>query len=72
MDTEYQKLSLTEYDYAFYTAVASNKSAKDLMQTNKLRELAIELFNRLKSLGSINWTKKESVRAKLRVTVKRT
>ncbi|MDE5018564.1 DUF3387 domain-containing protein, partial [Francisella tularensis subsp. holarctica] len=31
-----------------------------------------ELFNRLKSLVSINWTKKESVRANLRVTVKRT
>lgn len=39
MDTEYQKLGLTEYEYAFYTAVASNKSAKELMQTNKLREL---------------------------------
>ncbi|WP_267906588.1 type I restriction enzyme endonuclease domain-containing protein [Francisella tularensis] len=63
---------MTEYEYAFYTAVASNKSAKELMQTNKLRELAIELFNRLKSSVSINWTKKESVRAKLRVTVKRT
>ncbi|PNM29022.1 DUF3387 domain-containing protein [Francisella tularensis] len=72
MDTEYQKLGLTEYEYAFYTAVASNESAKELMQTNKLRELAIELFNRLKSSVSIDWTKKESVRAKLRVTVKRT
>ncbi|MDE5028319.1 DUF3387 domain-containing protein, partial [Francisella tularensis subsp. holarctica] len=39
MDTEYQKLRLTEYEYAFYTAVACNKSAKELMQTNKLREL---------------------------------
>ena len=42
------------------------------MQTNQLRELVIELFNRLKSSASIDWTKKESVRAKLRVTVKRT
>lgn len=72
MDTEYQKLGLTEYEYAFYTAVASNESAKEIMQTDKLRELAIELFNRLKSSASIDWTKKESVRAKLRVTVKRT
>ncbi|MBK2256667.1 type I restriction endonuclease subunit R [Francisella philomiragia] len=72
MDTEYQKLGLTEYEYAFYTAVADNESAKEIMQTDKLRELAIELFNRLKSSASIDWTKKESVRAKLRVTVKRT
>ncbi|OIN84577.1 type I restriction endonuclease subunit R [Francisella sp. TX07-6608] len=72
MDTEYQKLGLTEYEYAFYTAVANNESARELMQTDKLRELAIELFNRLKSSVSIDWTKKESVRAKLRVTVKRT
>ncbi|AXH30430.1 type I restriction endonuclease subunit R [Francisella opportunistica] len=72
MDTEYQKLGLTEYEYAFYTAVANNESAKEIMQTDKLRELAIELFNRLKSSASIDWTKKESVRAKLRVTIKRT
>ena len=72
IDTEYQKLGLTEYEYAFYTAVANNDSAKKIMQTDKLRELAIELFNRLKSSASIDWTKKESVRAKLRVTVKRT
>ncbi len=72
MDTEYQKLGLTEYEYAFYTAVANNESAKEIMQTDKLRELVIELFNRLKSSESIDWTKKEFVRVKLRVTVKRT
>ncbi|MGQ4002905.1 type I restriction endonuclease subunit R [Francisellaceae bacterium CB299] len=71
-DSEYKKLGLTEYEYAFYSAIASNDSAIEVMQTDKLRELAIELFNRLKSSASIDWTKRESVRAKLRVTVKRT
>ena len=28
MDTEYQKLGLTAYEYAFYTAVANNESAR--------------------------------------------
>lgn len=72
MDTEYEKLGLTEYEYAFYCAVANNDSAKEIMQTEKLRELAVVLFERLKNSASIDWTKRESVRAKLRVTVKRT
>ena len=72
MDDENKNLGLTEYEYAFYCAITENKSAKEVMQTEQLRALAVELYNRLKSSASIDWTKKESVRAKLRVTVKRT
>ncbi|WP_119344802.1 type I restriction endonuclease subunit R [Facilibium subflavum] len=72
MDSDYEKLGLSEYEYAFYTAVAANESARELMQTDQLRQLAVTLFNRLKASASIDWTQKESVRAKLRVTVKRT
>ena len=72
MDDENKNLGLTEYEYAFYCAIAENGSAKEVMQAEQLRALAVELYNRLKSSASIDWTKKESVRAKLRVTVKRT
>jgi type I restriction enzyme R subunit len=32
MDDEASELGLTEFEHAFYTAVANNKSAKELMQ----------------------------------------
>ena len=42
------------------------------MQVDKLRELAVVLTERVRANASIDWTIKESVRAKLRVIVKRT
>jgi type I restriction enzyme R subunit len=72
MDTEAQKLGLSDYEYAFYTAVADNDSAKQLMQQDTLRELAVILTERVKQNASIDWTIKESVKAKLKVIIKRT
>ncbi|MFC0343801.1 type I restriction endonuclease subunit R [Epilithonimonas hispanica] len=71
LDSEPKKLGLTEYEYAFYTAVSNNDSAKELLQQEKLRELAVELTNTIKQNASIDWNIKESVRAKLKVAVKR-
>jgi type I restriction enzyme, R subunit len=71
-DDEAKKLGLTEFEYAFYTAVANNNSAKELMQQDKLRELAVILTQRVRENASIDWTIKESVKAKLKVIVKRT
>lgn len=72
MDKEPKAMGLSEFEYAFYTAVANNESARELMQKDKLRELAIVLFERVKQNASIDWTIKESVKAKLKVIVKRT
>lgn len=72
MDSEAKNLGLTDFEYAFYTAVANNDSAKQLMQQDKLRELAVILTERVKQNASIDWTIKESVRAKLKVIIKRT
>ena len=72
MDYEAGELGLSDFEYAFYTAVADNKSAKELMQHDKLRELAVVLTERVKQNASIDWTIKESVRAKLKVIIKRT
>ncbi len=71
-DKEAEKLDLSTFEYAFYTAVASNESARELMQNDKLRELAIVLTQRVRQNASIDWTIKESVKAKLKVIVKRT
>ena len=72
MDEEPKKMGLTDYEYAFYTAVANNDSARELMAKDQLRELAVVLFEKVKQNASIDWTIKESVRAKLKVIVKRT
>lgn len=71
MDDEAKAMGLTDFEYAFYTAVADNDSAKELMQQDKLRELAVALTNTIRQNASIDWTIKESVKAKLKVSVKR-
>lgn len=70
-DSEAKQLGLTDFEYAFYTAVANNDSAKALMQQDKLRELAVVLTETIRQNASIDWTIKESVKAKLKVAVKR-
>jgi len=70
-DDEAKKLGLSDFEYAFYTAVASNDSARELMQQEKLRELAVVLTQKVRENASIDWTIKESVKSKLKVIVKR-
>ena len=65
------ELGLTDYEYAFYTAVADNDSARELMQKDKLRELAVALTDSIKKNATLDWTVKESAKANLRVVVKR-
>lgn len=65
------ELNLTEYEYAFYSAVAENDSAKELMQKDILRELAVVLTESIRQNVTLDWTVKEAARAKLRVIVKR-
>lgn len=72
LDSEPKEMGLTDFEYAFYTAVANNDSAIELMSKDKLRELAVVLTERVKANASIDWTIKESVRSKLKVIVKRT
>lgn len=71
MDNEAKHMGLTDFEYAFYTAVADNDSARELMQQDKLRELAVVLTETIRQNASIDWTIKESVKAKLKVAVKR-
>ena len=71
MDKEPQEMGLSDYEYAFYTAIANNDNAKEVMEKEKLRELAVVLYQKVKENASIDWTIKESVKAKLKVIVKR-
>ena len=71
MDSEAKAMGLSDYEYAFYTAVADNDSACELMEKDKLRELAVILTETIRNNATIDWTIKESVKAKLKVAVKR-
>lgn len=70
-DERGQKLNLSEDEIAFYDALSNNKSARDVLGDDTLRELARILVEKVKSNTSIDWTIKESVQAKLRAIVKR-
>lgn len=70
-DEAAEEMGLSTYEYAFYTAVAINESAKELMGKDKLRELAVVLTETIRKNASIDWTIKENVRAKMKVAVKR-
>jgi len=70
-DKRGEELGLSDYELAFYDAIANNESAKEVLGDDVLRELAIYLIETVKKNASIDWTLKESVKAKLKVMVKR-
>ncbi len=66
-----EELNLEPYELAFYDALSQNHSAQEIMGVDKLRELAIVLVERIRKNASIDWNLKESVRARMKVAVKR-
>lgn len=66
-----EELQLEPYELAFYDALAQNESATEVMGVEKLRELAIVLVQRIRQNATIDWNLKDSVRARIKVMVKR-
>ena len=64
-------LKLTEDEIAFYDALCANESAVLELGDKTLQAIARELVLMLRKNTAIDWTLKESVRAKLRVFVKK-
>ena len=62
---------LTEEEIAFYDALADNKSARDVMGDERLRVIAHELLEKVKSNTGVDWQHSENARARIRVMVKR-
>ena len=65
-------LGLSDEELAFYDALEINDSAVQVLGNGTLRTIAVELVETVRRNVSIDWTIKESARAKIRVTVKRT
>ncbi|MFA6888539.1 MAG: type I restriction endonuclease subunit R, partial [Candidatus Woesearchaeota archaeon] len=66
-----EKLGLTDDEIAFYDALADNESAKEILGEEVLKKIAREMTDIVKQNTSIDWKLRETVRAKLRVIVKR-
>ncbi len=65
------ELGLTEDEVRFYDALANNESAVRELTDETLKKIAHELTENLRQNLSVDWSERESVRAKLRLMVKR-
>ena len=66
-----EDLGLSEEELAFYDALEVNDSAVKVLGDETLRLIARELVDIVKKNVTIDWTVRESARAKLRVIVKK-
>jgi type I restriction enzyme R subunit len=62
---------LSRDEIAFYDALAENESAFEAMGNDSLKVIAHELLTNLKASASVDWSHRESARARMRVLVKR-
>jgi type I restriction enzyme R subunit len=66
-----EHLGLSEGELAFYDAIVQNDAAVLELGDDTLRTIAHELVATVKANATIDWDRKESVRAKLRAAVRR-
>ena len=64
-------IGLSEDELAFYDALGTNDSAVQVLGDATLRAIAQELVRTVRANVTIDWMLRESVRAQLRVLVKR-
>ena len=64
-------LGLNDDEVAFYDALAANNSAVEAMGKDELKVIATELVTQVRKSVTIDWTLRESARAKIKVLVKR-
>jgi type I restriction enzyme R subunit len=65
------QLGLTPDEVKFYDALANNESAQRLMNDEILKKIAQELTDNLRQNIKVDWAERESVRANLRLMVRR-
>ena len=66
-----EEAGLSDEEIAFYDALAENLSAVQVMGDDKLRVIAHELLVSLRENVSVDWARRDSARARMRVLVKR-
>lgn len=71
-DQRGEKLNLSKEELAFYDALEVSDSAVKVLGDQTLRDIAREVAEKVKANATIDWTIRESARAKLMVVVRRT
>lgn len=66
-----EETGLSDDEIAFYDALADNESARTAMGEPALRVIAHELVASVRGNISVDWTRREPARARMRVLVKR-
>ncbi|MCS3498663.1 type I restriction enzyme R subunit [Bradyrhizobium japonicum] len=65
-----EDLGLNADELAFYDALATNEAAVRALGDDTLKKIAVELTLSLRKSVTVDWAKRETVRAKIRVMVK--
>ncbi|MCF7795578.1 type I restriction endonuclease subunit R [Patescibacteria group bacterium] len=69
-DKKAEDTGLTKEEYAFYSILAENESTK-FLEDQKMKELIHIIVDIVRKNATVDWEKREDVRAKLRITVKK-
>ena len=68
---EGDQLGLTEDELAFYDALTKPRAIKDFYKNEELIAITKELAETLRKNKTIDWQKRESARAKMRILIKK-
>lgn len=69
-DHKAEELGLTPEEYAFYSVLNANKST-GFLKDDKMKELIHRIVDVVRKNATVDWSKRDDVRAKLRLTVKK-
>ncbi len=69
-DSKSEELGLSPEEYAFYSVLSENKSTR-FLDDNKMKELIHTIVEVIRKNATVDWSKRDDVRAKLRLTVKK-
>jgi len=69
-DSKSEDLGLTPEEYAFYSVLKQNDSTS-FLDDDKMKELIHTIVDVIRQNATVDWSKRDDVRAKLRLTVKK-
>lgn len=69
-DYKSEELGLSPEEYAFYSVLKENESTS-FLDDNKMKELIHTIVDVIRKNATVDWSKRDDVRAKLRLTVKK-
>ncbi|MGK0366607.1 MAG: type I restriction enzyme R subunit, partial [Saprospiraceae bacterium] len=69
-DHKSDELGLTSAEYAFYSVLKENEST-NFLEDDKMKELIHTIVEVIRKNATVDWSKRDDVRAKLRLTVRK-